>query len=159
MKTSRVLYAFLCLCMLVFACTYWDYLSFLLFLTCLILPFILRLQLHRTIKKVTHHFSVAPTTALREQPVELTISFTNPKILPVSKSVITYTVVNGLYEDKTENTLRIPVFSQNSQQVTATIYPLHAGNYTIEITSVTYYDFLGISRVICPLEQSFSISV
>ncbi|MBC3515911.1 DUF58 domain-containing protein [Neobittarella massiliensis] len=153
MRKSRILYGIVCLGALVFAGVYWDYLSFLIFVSCLLLPLFLYLQLRLTAKKVAVELQVSPPALPKKDPLQLTFAVHNRSFIPVAQLRIDYQLRNVLYPQVTGHRVYLLAPGKNTQRVTVNMRPQHMGTHQITVQRVLLYDFLRLFCVAVPCKN------
>lgn len=154
MRNSRILYGIVCLGALVFAGVYWDYLSFLIFASCLLLPLFLYLQLRLTAKKLEVELAVSPPELHKKDALHLSFTVQNRSLVPVALLRVDYRLQNALYPQYTSHRVYLLAPGKNTQQVTVDLLPQHVGIHQIQVQQVLAYDFLRLFSVKVPCKNS-----
>lgn len=153
MRRSRILYGFLCFCALAFASVYWDYLSFLIFVSCLIFPLFLYLQLRLVAKKMKLQFSFSPDTLHKQETLSLVFTVENKSRIPAAQVGICYQLKNELYPQLTDHYVYLLGYAKNRQSVSIAVQPQHVGYHKLVVKEALAYDFLRLFKVKIPIEN------
>ncbi|NLG93107.1 MAG: DUF58 domain-containing protein [Clostridiales bacterium] len=143
----RLSYGLLLLAAFVFCIFFKEYLSFFTFLFLLLLPLFPLLFLLSSVRKTNVSLETDCAAANKRRDFCAYIVLKNTSLLPLAGVKIQISFENTLSGDKKEEILFLPVNSKAEQRVEYRMCSQYCGRIRLQVTKITYYDFLGIFSV------------
>ncbi len=159
MKRVRFLYLLLMIGLTFFAIMFRDHMSSVLWAMMLVLPGIIYAVLRLSIVKLKVQLSVGSRTVYPNSPVKVSLSVINGFILPITRCEVKLKCKYHYYEEENELSLNTPVFIDNVQTTTFTVYPKHLGKIYFTVDELVVYDFLGMFKIKVPYPCKCEVNV
>ncbi len=124
-----------------------GYLSFLMLVFVILLPFVSWLLTLLAVRKTTVRLEMKSPVANKKEDFLLNILLKNTSIFPVARARLKFCCVNSLCGKKQNETLFLSVNANAQLAVEHRMQSQYCGKITAELTQIKYYDYLGIITI------------
>lgn len=123
---------------------YNEYFMGVLFLTIVVLPFVMFGMLCYLYGRITAAIDTTVHVANRGETIPILIHFNNPTIMPVSNIEICLSYKNSFSGKKYKREFMVSLDQRTKTTVTCNILSEHAGNLTVSLMKVRIHDYLKL---------------
>lgn len=141
MHKNRVLYLILVLCLGYFFIFYHGRVTFLIFLTVAIFPFISTGLLLWSKRKITLELITEPYVVTKQDDCKVLVRIVNESILPISKLEVNVFYCNSMLTGREAKTLTLSFLGKSSQEIELHLIPEYVGNVQLMIDQITVWEF------------------
>ncbi len=159
MLKNKLIYFTLLTISVAFWFLYEDYLSFLLFIVVIVLPFVLASIMLRTrhcfhtLLKMTH------TVVNRREMMELCFTVENKSIFPIACAKMEVTYQNQFYKEKNRETFLFSLQGKQKGEIRKKLCSEHCGSILVRIEYVKVYDLLKLFGLKKKIKQEETFAV
>lgn len=143
----RIFYSLLLAACALFYLFYAGYLAFFLLALAVILPVISWLFTWFAVRKTDVLLKPVSPFTVKGGEFLLRIVLKNSSLFPIAQAGLSFTCENALCGEQRRDKLYLPVETGAEQTAEYRMVPKNCGKITVELTKVTYYDYLGIFAI------------
>lgn len=140
----RVVYFIVFLASAAFYLFYSGYLSFFTAAAVLLLPLASRIMTMIAVRNTRVRFEVKEPCVGKDEDIVLDIVFDNRSVFPIAQAGLKFRCTNSLCGETRQDSFFMPVGARAEQAVEYGMKSRYCGKIVMELSSVKYYDYLGI---------------
>ncbi len=159
MLKNKLIYFTLLTISVAFWFLYEDYLSFLLFIVVIVLPFVLAGVMLWTRRSFHASLKMPHAVANRGEMMDLCFTVENRSIFPVACAKLAVTYQNQFYKEKSRETFLFSLQGKQKGEIRKKLRSEHCGSILVRIEYVKVYDLLKLFGLKKKIKQEETVAV